>query len=501
MPALGALPFVALALIAFLLAVGIAWALRGIAQALESANPFGAIVSIGSWVAGLADALEGALTSAGSYLWGYISSWVSGHAYLISELASELAGLAANTREAVSYTAGTAIPNAVRSAQRFAIETGLLFKHETEESTIEVMGGIAAVIGGTAGAIYGLVSGGGPPTQHSTAGAFAETREASNRHADAQVYTAEQVLRLDILEAEARLRRELAEARTQIGHAAAEAAAKARGELTAAEAVLRGEISAAEGTAEAHLKDARTHLERAIQGAEGAAKAQLTEAREDLERLVNSHAAAARSELERARVKLEGELTTAEGAEHKALEGQKVELQARIVTAENTAARELGDVRGKLETAVHGAEGKAKNELTEAVDHVTRAINVVSTNFANELEHLFTGTIEDLTGAAVAVGGDLTALPALLAAAITAPMAALASRVATIEECAVTRCEGPNNLERLLETGLSAAALTALAALLAEWVNEPQNSDQAAAAAFGGAYTLGHDAFDALLGL
>lgn len=88
-----------------------------------------------------------------------------------------------------------------------------------------------------------------------------------------------------------------------------------------------------------------------------------------------------------------------------------------------------------------------------------------------------------------------------IVAGITAVGVAVASLAREFESCAVTSCDGPNNLQGLLNGLLGLGGLAALGEFLNEAINHPAQAEAKYASVFGGLVTTGESLFDDLLAL
>lgn len=148
---------------------------------------------------------------------------------------------------------------------------------------------------------------------------------------------------------------------------------------------------------------------------------------------------------------------------------------------------DIGQLHGYVDNAVAGAERIASSALA-TVEHtlegdVTRAIQTAEAAAAaadaalsRDLDAAI-GAAEAAAGAAAGVlQGEITSANAQLAtiAASAAAALALARTIAgEFESCAVTSCEGPNNLSNLLNQLLGIVSFADLAAFIALAINHP----------------------------
>lgn len=96
---------------------------------------------------------------------------------------------------------------------------------------------------------------------------------------------------------------------------------------------------------------------------------------------------------------------------------------------------------------------------------------------------------------------SIGAAPAALVGTVAGVAAAVAAITSEFESCAVTSCDGPNNLSNLLNGILGFAGLAELGAFLADVINNPASAEQEYASVLQGLIGAGTSAFDDLLAL
>lgn len=389
--------------------------------------------------------------------WKNVGQWIHGHTYLLERIAYYTQVAVTHVGDQIAHLYNEVIPNAQAAAESY---TRTVAKDTTgflEDQISAARQAVEGALGAADRAIYTEIAHVDTTVENdikSSVSAAVNTAEEYTRIvAHDTTVLAETLVR----DAEAAASKALSTVNQQLGAAIAATAANAAAALAAGEGVLLSDIHAAEAAATGALSAASTALENAITAAAGTAAAAL---------------AAARSSLEAA--------TKAVGVE---------------------AVAHLEDARTALETAIGTVAGDARAELEAAKAATEHAIGAAVAAGTRQLEGAVGGVYEDITGAAAAVGGDLTGLEGLLAGAITVPLAALAARVAHMEECAVTECAGPNNLEGLLEGILGVATIALIAPLLKEAIEHPYTAAPPFAALLSGTYTAGTDLFNSLLSL
>lgn len=155
--------------------------------------------------------------------------------------------------------------------------------------------------------------------------------------------------------------------------------------------------------------------------------------------------------------------------------------------AEKAALNQAVDqLRTELDQAIAAGQTAEAQSLAQQIDQIT-----------NQLD-----TLEQTTTQAFPVIGEIAG-----AATITVPLAVagLASEVASIatemDDCMVTTCEGPNNLEGLLQKALGGVQLAALVGVFAEMINDPKGEATVVSKVADGLYTDAHALIDTVLSL
>lgn len=148
---------------------------------------------------------------------------------------------------------------------------------------------------------------------------------------------------------------------------------------------------------------------------------------------------------------------------------------------------DIGAVHTYVDNAVSGAEAIASRALSAAESTLTSDISsaiqtaeAASAAAEAALSRDLTGAIDAAEAAAASAGaylqGEINGTNAAIAAAAATAAAAVAGVTALANEftsCAVTTCDGPNNLSNLLQDLLGLAQYTALAAFVAQAIAAP----------------------------
>lgn len=167
------------------------------------------------------------------------------------------------------------------------------------------------------------------------------------------------------------------------------------------------------------------------------------------------------------------------------------------------------DASKALTTAVSGVEGDitaaktaVEGQVTSLAGTVTTDITTVTGDITTDIGKALGGVYDDILNGAGAYTGDLSGIVGLIAGAITVPLAAVAARVAKLEECSVGVCEGsPNNFSSLLKDALGFVEFAGVGGFLAEVINNPATAEQKYADVIGGAFNGGQKALQDLLSL
>ena len=158
-------------------------------------------------------------------------------------------------------------------------------------------------------------------------------------------------------------------------------------------------------------------------------------------------------------------------------------VDALVLPIEHKLDRSIGDARSYADHLVTGAE----HSIDKAWQEVTHGL---SRDLAGVKDKL--GTIEK----------DLAKLGEV---AGVASIAALAVKVATlakeVEDCAVTTCNGPNNISKVLNDILGAASYAGEFTFLAAAIKDPVGTEQTFAGMIEDAWNAGHSLLDDLLSL
>lgn len=155
------------------------------------------------------------------------------------------------------------------------------------------------------------------------------------------------------------------------------------------------------------------------------------------------------------------------------------------------AARALAQAKATAHSIESDLTRLVAHDLTIGKKYTDTAIDDVKTWVGEQIGAIH---IPDIGSLILQVGG--------IAGALAVAQTAIAAITSEFEECAVTTCEGPNNLSGLLNTLLGLAGLADFAAFLSDAIDNPAGVESEYAATFQGIIqplvTGGGDIFSAI---
>ena len=176
--------------------------------------------------------------------------------------------------------------------------------------------------------------------------------------------------------------------------------------------------------------------------------------------------------------------------------------QAQVAAGVQSVTDELNSTAKALSASIAAAAAAAQAGIAGAIQTAQADANTALGKAEGVIEGALGGIYTDLTGKAIALNGDLSAIEGLLAGAITGAIAGVAARVAHLEECSVGVCkDSPNNFGNLLHDALGLASVAGVGVFLAELIEHPKAAEQKYADVVGGLFDTGQSALDALLSL
>lgn len=257
-------------------------------------------------------------------------------------------------------------------------------------------------------------------------------------------------------------------------------------DFTQAKAIAQADATAALNTAKGLVDQAKAE-------AEDVAKADVAAVRNLLQAAINATNTTVRN------------LTTTVGQDLTAAEQF---AQSQVAQAVSTVTGQLQSTAASLQQSIAAGAAAALAGVQSAVNQAQADATAALDTATATLDDALGGIYTDLTGKSVALNGDLSAIEGLLAGAITAGIAAVAARVATLEDCVVTNCDRPNvpgggknDLTGLLKTILGISEFAGLGAFLTAAISNPAGVEQEYANLVQGAIGTGRTVFDELLAL
>ena len=220
------------------------------------------------------------------------------------------------------------------------------------------------------------------------------------------------------------------------------------------------------------LHGTKVMLEQLVTTALNAAKADVAEVRQTVNQIVRPALATAQSDLARL-----------DHAVFGVIESDVQGLEQTVSSLAKTVEIALGTGARSIEAEIGAAVGAAGTLAGKALKHAVGTL---------------TGDIADVAGTASrALDGGVGTLLGTVAATAAAALA-LATK---LESCAVTKCEGPNNLSGLLNDLAGAADYAALAAFVSSAISNPAGAAHTFEAGAQDLYDTGSSLLNSLLAL
>lgn len=264
-----------------------------------------------------------------------------------------------------------------------------------------------------------------------------------------------------------------------IAAAASGALAQAHAELATAESNLVARLASDEGIINNLTQLATVTIPSEIQAAIQAEDVKTSSA-------LQASVAALQSKID----DLQSQITTLATTEATALQNAESAIARQ-------ASADLSTAEGYAAAQAAAAEAAAQMEIATQAASDASALQTQANAVAVQLE-----TIHDTETIQQANIGTLQDVTSVV---IPASIAAVATSVATITaefaECAVTVCDGPNNLSSLLGALTGGVTLVELVQFFESVVSNPQGEAAAVAGVASGIYNEGHSLIDGLLSL
>lgn len=279
----------------------------------------------------------------------------------------------------------------------------------------------------------------------------------------------------------------LATAKTLIGEAKTAAEDVAKADANAVQTTLQKAIDATNTT----VNDLTQTVSNDYTAAKNFATTQVASGLADVTDILNGTANA-----------VGGAIAAAAAGVAGGISGAVTDAQNDANTALDSADEALGDALAAVTSDVTGQAIAFGGDITSVEGQLAGAINGVAATAAAELGQAITDVANDIAGVERTFTGDIDTATGGLAAAILAAIGAVATRVTKLEECSVGVCDdSPNNFTSLLNDALGLASVVGVGAFLAQIINSPAQAEADYAGLIQGAYSTGQDLFQELLSL
>jgi phage-related protein len=470
----------AAALLCFIAAVALSYIVKAIASALPNLSILGVGLNLAKIFRNAGDDIVGWVVDNTKSLWHDLATWVNGHAYLLTELGGAIVQAVTHLGDQIAHLFTSVIPHAITKAVGDAATY-------TDHAISTVEGDIAKA----RRILEADLSRVGRAAYEKAAAGIADI----DRHIAA-------VVSYGVDHAEAFATREIHTLRTYVDHEISDAETYAKGLVDDLSRTIGKEITTLTNTVGADFAAAKAQAQTDATQALNTAKGLINDAITTTENVAQADANAVQTTLQKAIDAVSSTVTTLTGT-------VSSDFTAAETYATQQVAAGLTDVQEVLTgtaVTVGGAIGQAATavgttvgtDITDIQNTVTGALGAAADTVNGALEDIY----QDLTGQAAAAGGDLTSLAGLVAGAITASIAGVVARVATLEKCSVGVCEdSPNNFSNLLQTALGLVDLAAVAPFLADIIEHPAAAEQEYAGLIGGAVQGGESVFESILNL
>lgn len=181
---------------------------------------------------------------------------------------------------------------------------------------------------------------------------------------------------------------------------------------------------------------------------------------------------------------------------------------AIAVTLPDDITKVATNAASALRAATQAEAAALTSEATKLEGQIQAAIATGASALAAGLaaqQHALTSAVATIDNTIQIEEANLNALSGVVDITLPASIAAIASQVAAItteyEDCAVTSCDGPNNISNVLKGLWSAFSIAGELGFLAAAIEDPKGTALAIDSALNGAATVGKDTLDTLLAL
>ena len=409
-----------------------------------------------------------------------LNAWFVQHIMTVEHFFGATVSSVVHLGDQVAHIVTTVVPNAIRAAEASAGEAASDLFH-TAETGIRALGR----------RVDGIVT-------HTIPDAIS----TAEHYTDTQIGDLHRLLTGAIADARTAVEGDLRAAKTDLTRSIASLTDTVARDFTAAKDAAQADATAALTTARGLVDDARTYAADIAHADATAVETALQKAIDTTNATVTRLTGTVGRDLTAAEQYANQQVATGVGTVTRELTAAKTALSAAIETASSTAATDLAAAKATLGTAITSVSSTAhtefQNALTTARHDASTALSSADAAIGGALDNIY----QDVTGKALAWNGDLTQVSGMVGTAITAAIAGVAARVATLEECSVGVCEhSPNNFGSLLKTALGLTELAGAGAFLTEIIEQPATAEQQAAGIFTGAISTGTKLFNDLLAL
>jgi F0F1-type ATP synthase membrane subunit b/b' len=284
-------------------------------------------------------------------------------------------------------------------------------------------------------------------------------------------------------------------------------------DITAAKHLVEGEvhdlkvslgrqIASLERTVAADYHDALRAARSDAAGALSTARGLISQAKTEAENVAQADATRVQDLLQQAIDTTNGTVTRLTGTVATDLTAAERYAQGQVAQGVAGVTAQLQQTASQLGASIAAASAAATAGVTGAIKTAQQDANTALGSAEQALGEALAGVYGDLVGKAQAFNGDLSGIEGLLAGAITASIAGVAARVATLEECSVGVCPTSRNpFSSLLKDALGLTELAGVGAFLTQVINDPAAAIQQDAGIISGAVSGGEHLLDQLLAL
>lgn len=477
--ALGGLAGVAVALLAALLAISVWVLMRAIGNSIGNIRIGPFVAHVGSWFAGIGNSVANWIVDQVRDSWSELTNWFLGHAYLITQLSREVVNVTRHLGDQIAHIVNVVIPDAVNSAGNYADRQITTAISEVHAEVRNAHDAISQALSAADRSIYEAVARVRSTVAGDLKSIASHVADVAQNYTDGAVHDLRKWTEHGISDAESTAAKATSDLAKKIGGEISDLSDTVARNLRTAESYALAQATRVEGIAAKEFKDAEDYARQQAADALAEAEKGIAAARE--------YAAGQAADALKTAT---DEISTAKDA-----------LSKGIAAADTLAQTAINNAAADLTAAEQYAAGQASSAESAAVTAGTAAASQALGTAVGTLQDALGGVYTDLTGKAIAAGGDLSTIEGLLAGAITGAVAAVATRVTSLERCAVTTCDGPNQLSGLLQGLLGLAEFAGVGAFLAELIDNPEKAVGEYAGAIEGTYSAGQSALQALLSI